>query len=86
MVYDGTDVIQLTDNSREDNALQVSGPRLVWHGYDGNDLEIFLAVPRCDPKPLADLDDNCIVNLKDTSILAAEWLDCNLFITADCSN
>jgi len=36
-------VTQLTDNSYDDKAPQVSGSNVVWSGYDGNDYEIFLA-------------------------------------------
>jgi beta propeller repeat protein len=41
--YDGPDwiVTRLTDNSYEDQAPRISGPRVVWQGWDGNDYEIF---------------------------------------------
>ncbi len=35
-------VTQLTDNGYQDYEPQVSGSRVVWSGYDGNDHEIFL--------------------------------------------
>ena len=41
-MWDGSSIIQLTDNSFEDGEPQISGSNVVWQGYDGNDTEIFM--------------------------------------------
>jgi hypothetical protein len=42
-LYNGTRVIQLTDNAYEDVSPQINNNgHVVWEGYDGHDFEIFL--------------------------------------------
>ena len=40
-LYDGTQVIQLTDNDFEDSNPQIHDGNVTWEGYDGSDLEIY---------------------------------------------
>ncbi len=41
-VYDGVQTRQITDNSFDDESIDVQGPAVTWQGFDGNDWEIFL--------------------------------------------
>jgi len=43
--WDGTTITQVTDNSYDDYYPQISGSNVVWQHYDGDDDEIFMAVP-----------------------------------------
>jgi formylglycine-generating enzyme required for sulfatase activity len=38
----GPEIIRLTNNSHDDREPRISGCRVVWHGWDGHDNEIFL--------------------------------------------
>ena len=53
--YNGTTIIQLTDNNRDDAHPQINNSgEVVWSGYDGNDDEIFLY----DGTTITQLTDN----------------------------
>lgn len=60
--------------------------RLVFEGgsfdvlYEVNQVVLthFQPEPRCRAFPAADLNKDCMVNLEDLSILAADWITCNL--------
>jgi hypothetical protein len=41
-LYNGTEIVQITDNDSEDRQPVVSGTNVAWSGWDGNDFEIFL--------------------------------------------
>ncbi|HAG83827.1 MAG TPA: calcium-binding protein [Cyanobacteria bacterium UBA12227] len=41
-LYDGSQIIQLTDNNTNDSLPQISGNNVVWRGFDGDDDEIYL--------------------------------------------
>ncbi|MBN2375839.1 MAG: hypothetical protein JXD22_05545 [Sedimentisphaerales bacterium] len=47
-------------------------------------LTHFESEPRCTEYPIADFNKDCMVNLVDFSILASQWLDCNLEPTGFC--
>jgi len=42
-LYDGRQIIQLTNNKKADSFPQIHNGQVVWSGWDGNDMEIFLA-------------------------------------------
>ena len=53
-LYDGTNTIQLTNNSYSDTSPRVSETHVVWRGFDGNDFEIFMY----DGSTVSQLTDN----------------------------
>ena len=62
----------------------VSGNTVVWEdGRDGN-LQIFAIVldgpeaARCASKPTGDINGDCKVDFIDDTLMASQWLECNL--------
>jgi hypothetical protein len=72
LLYDGKEVIQLTNGECDKVSLpQISNGQVVWHSYDGNDYEVFMAVP-CPLR--SNFDTDCDTDLLDFAILAQAWL------------
>ncbi|HOK95941.1 MAG TPA: hypothetical protein PK052_09770 [Anaerohalosphaeraceae bacterium] len=42
--------------------------------------------PYCRTRPTYDLNNDCLFNLADFAIFAAQWLDCGLYPASDCPN
>jgi hypothetical protein len=54
-------------------------------GYNSVILTHYSAEPACPRYPLADINKDCVVDLKDFAIFASEWLECNLVPDYYCS-
>ena len=68
---DADDSITLLEDGYDDaHGPHIAGDFVVWHVWDGHDMEIMMAVA-CDKLP-GDVNDDCIVDLADFAALAAE--------------
>lgn len=57
----------------------------VEYNNDSIVLTHYSAEPSCPNYSIADLNKDCLVNLADFAMFAAEWLDCNLVPESDCA-
>ncbi|MEK6714494.1 MAG: alpha/beta fold hydrolase [Candidatus Omnitrophota bacterium] len=55
-LYDGKQIIQLTNNNYNDYDPQIHNGQVVWRGYDGSDYEIYLAKPKAALEVLDGVD------------------------------
>lgn len=55
--WDGTTITQVTDNNFGSDRLRISGSKVVWSGWDGNDYEIFFW-DADDPCNVTQITDN----------------------------
>lgn len=60
---------KITDNDKSDVAVQIDDGHLVWRGWDGNDYEIFLAIPSRNQPPLANAGPSQTIILGELVIL-----------------
>jgi hypothetical protein len=56
-LYNGSQIIQLTDNYYHDFNPQIHNSEVTWYGYDGNDYEIFLATSEEEIEIILTFDD-----------------------------
>jgi hypothetical protein len=74
---DGNDSITLLQDGYDDAyGPQIAGDFVVWHVWDGHDMEIMMAIA-CDELS-GDINQDCVIDLADFAELSADWLDCRL--------
>ena len=75
---------QITDHPADQTNPAVSGNLVVWQDLREGYWSIYAAefygteFTRCQNKPAADANNDCLVNINDLAIMAQEWLNCGL--------
>ncbi len=75
---------QITNESHDQTNPAISGNTVVWEDNREGNLQIFAIVldgpeaARCTSKPTGDVNGDCKVDFIDFTLMASEWLECNL--------
>ena len=75
---------QITDEPHDQTNPAISGNIVVWEDSRDGNLQIFAIVldgpeaARCTSKPAGDVNGDCKVDFLDYTLLASQWLECNL--------
>jgi len=75
---------QITDEPHDQTNPAISGNTVVWEDNRDGNLQIFAIVldgpevARCTSKLMGDVNDDCKVDFIDYTLMASQWLECNL--------